>query len=1120
MTSTCMCDPEHISHHIDEIQKRERPRIKKSIIFTQCIDGILKDAKNKNDSMFQPLISTPNGHISNSHGNVNESSPNQCIIQYNETSKTNVINMEKPHPKVVTTKRRKEDRPVYRVKRGFYNKHCESKQLNQQPSLEEDSKPDSKNGSNSIPVVHSEECKSHEKFSDSNDCSTSDKISSHWDNFENGLEVKTVTLKNNSKKWELPPLSDTSQNNHDDVENNLCKVTVAKHNLEFPETDKNLGFMNNGIKQDLPLFSAFNNDPISNNDLKNNLPEISFLQENLESPSTCLIHPNDNYSNLFEVTSTLDDSNINYIPPPQPPPGSNTVKYSSEVTDERELNSLTIPYLPTQSIAYESVSSKKMELKDALDIEIADHIPDCKQIEEISKFLTNLESEKSMASDIADRIANDVNKVLIYRMKGNRVHVYGSYRIGTAVTTSNLNLALETDQPVKNNFLLHLQKMLSKDLIGYYVYPFEGEQNARRSKVCLSQNQLGVYCEIIYLGETVSQHLKMSNILRSVCKYDQRVQTLCIATRRWAEICEIQDPENGMMHPIGFTLLVIHFLQQMEKPLLPLINVSSKDWGLCQFPIRNNASVGELWLNFLKYYSCTFNWNENVVSVTDERTIRKSTKFWDVSWIAVEDPISGKNVADSVITSDKADTIIANFKSTYEYFLTPLNDSDSNGSESSEIGSQISGKYSFSYCVMNPPPVFCSDCDDDSECENCYEPQQIALEPLTKISESSMKCVNDVLWEAYNEFKIPDCKVDERKVFVKKLEGELKKLYPDVKLTLFGSSVNGFGFQNSDLDICMTFKAKEKKDINVLPVLKNVLRQLRRNKCYKNAVPLYAATIPIIKFHYIAKEWNCDLSFYNVLAVHNSTLLRKYSLMDERCRILGCCLKLLAKKANIADGASRKLSSYSYILMTIHYLQQLNPPVLPIMPVCDKEALEKRIEILNRYNYWHFENVAELKHRYRLSEQNTQSIGELWLGLLEYYLKFSNDKAVTITENEPVLTSTLMKSARFINIEDPLLPKKNLGCIVSESNANASRRVLHRARMLFGKDCPYENKTYLQSYYFSPSNLTGQFVKDVECFSCGCFGHEKKDCAKTNPFKRKQFIYRNPKTYIKTKWDS
>ncbi|GFS61638.1 terminal uridylyltransferase 7 [Trichonephila inaurata madagascariensis] len=992
----------------------------------------------------------------------------------------------------------------YRPNIGAFDKRCKSVLSNKSFSCEQDSKLGNKHEKQFNSAVNSEKYKSLKKISSCRKSSTSDGTSSKGnnrfgndpkiihekdfikckqedfsevidhslsittnnnDNCDLGKELNEVEdpkikrtfdechIKNSADctfKSKLEALSDGKPNFCITFKNDgnfISEIVNVPLDTEYETVNDNsnetsclmskLNCVNGEIKQNSSLHAV-------SNDLKNNLPEISTVQSYLES-STDLNDSTDFCASLYKckitdlAASVSDNNHEIFIPPPQPKPVTNTVIYPSEVTGETLLNSSAFPCLSTENSACKSidflnrsVSSKELDLKDAVDIKTAAHGLDDKQIGEITKFLENIVHEKSMASDIADHVVKDVNKVLSYRMKGNMVYAYGSYRIGTAVTTSNLNLALRTDQPVKNSFLLLLQKVLSKDLTNYQVYPFEAEQNARRSKICFSQNQLGIYCEIIYLGDTVSQYLKLSNILRTVCKYDKRVKILCSATRRWAEDCEIQDPEKGMLHPIGFTLLVIHFLQQMEKPVLPLINLSSENWFLL------------------------------CICLTPQMT-----NVFEVSFMS----------------------------------------------------SQNSEKYSFLECAL--PPVFDSDCDADSEYENWEEYQRIVLEPLKKISEFSMSCVNHVLIEAYREFKIPDYNVNERKAFVRELEKELKKLYPDVELTLFGSSVNGFGFKNSDLDICMTFKAKNKTDIYALAVLRRVLKQLRKNKSYKNVVPLYSAQVPIIKFHYIAKNWNCDLSFYNVLAVHNSVLLHKYSLMDERCKILGCCLKLLAKKANIADGASRSLSSYSYILMAIHYLQQVNPPVLPVMPVFDKEAFEKRIDVpqaLKGRNHWCFETVTELKKRYRLSETNTSSVGELWLGLLEYYLKFDFDKAVTITENEPVLTSTLMKSARFINVEDPFLSKRNLGCIVSESKAVTSRRVLQRARILFGKNCPYESKENLQSYYFSPSNLTGLYVKDVECLSCGCFGHEKRDCTKANPFKRKQFTNRT-QTNIKTSWD-
>ncbi|KAL7453221.1 hypothetical protein ACHAWC_004892, partial [Mediolabrus comicus] len=64
-----------------------------------------------------------------------------------------------------------------------------------------------------------------------------------------------------------------------------------------------------------------------------------------------------------------------------------------------------------------------------------------------------------------------------------------------------------------------------------------------------------------------------------------------------------------------------------------------------------------------------------------------------------------------------------------------------------------------------------------------------------------------------------------------------------------------------------------------------------------------------------------DLCFLNDIAVVNSSLLREYSLFDNRVRILMLSIKSFAKLNRIASAADGTLSSYSWLNLVVFYLQ-------------------------------------------------------------------------------------------------------------------------------------------------------------------------------------------------------
>ncbi|KAF2178787.1 PAP/OAS1 substrate-binding domain-containing protein [Zopfia rhizophila CBS 207.26] len=139
----------------------------------------------------------------------------------------------------------------------------------------------------------------------------------------------------------------------------------------------------------------------------------------------------------------------------------------------------------------------------------------------------------------------------------------------------------------------------------------------------------------------------------------------------------------------------------------------------------------------------------------------------------------------------------------------------------------------------------------------------------------------------------------------------------------------------------------------------------------------------------------CDINFENPLGLHNTHLLRCYSLCDGRVRPMVLFVKAWAKRRKINSSYSGTLSSYGYVLMVLHYLVNVaQPPVCPNLqllwrphsvPNRFEEALQEIIVEGYIVRFWR--NESEIIHAAKsgLLTQNQQSLGALLRGFFHYY---------------------------------------------------------------------------------------------------------------------------------------
>jgi DNA polymerase sigma len=84
----------------------------------------------------------------------------------------------------------------------------------------------------------------------------------------------------------------------------------------------------------------------------------------------------------------------------------------------------------------------------------------------------------------------------------------------------------------------------------------------------------GLRCE---LSLNNNHAFQTSRLLRDYIAVDPRVKTLAVAIRFWARLCLIDRQAEGTLPAHAFDLLLVFFMQQQTKPVLPCIHEYLED---------------------------------------------------------------------------------------------------------------------------------------------------------------------------------------------------------------------------------------------------------------------------------------------------------------------------------------------------------------------------------------------------------------------------------------------------------------------------------------------------------------------------------------------------------------
>ncbi|CAN9513298.1 unnamed protein product [Ophioblennius macclurei] len=243
------------------------------------------------------------------------------------------------------------------------------------------------------------------------------------------------------------------------------------------------------------------------------------------------------------------------------------------------------------------------------------------------------------------------------------------------------------------------------------------------------------------------------------------------------------------------------------------------------------------------------------------------------------------------------------------------------------------------------------------------------------------------------------------------LQKDIRQVFAVGQLYLTGSSMNGLACRSSDADLCLVIRGNKKADaIYVLSRLQHVFRSLS----YVDKTQLIRAKVPILRFNRKGSDLEFDLNVNNTVGIRNTFLLRSYAYADLRIRPLILVIKKWARHNQINDASKGTLSSYTLVLMVLHYLQTLKDPVLPSLQRDFPDCFDPGLDL---------DDVPDRSKRIPpYLSRNWSSLGELFLGFLKYYAtEFRWEKQVISVREARTFPKTSFHEWRnkYICVEEP-----------------------------------------------------------------------------------------------------
>ncbi|CAL5331494.1 unnamed protein product [Camellia sinensis] len=298
------------------------------------------------------------------------------------------------------------------------------------------------------------------------------------------------------------------------------------------------------------------------------------------------------------------------------------------------------------------------------------------------------------------------------------------------------------------------------------------------------------------------------------------------------------------------------------------------------------------------------------------------------------------------------------------------------------------------------------------------------------------------------------------------LEKLVSKEWPEARLHLYGSCANSFRVSKSDIDVCLAIEDPDVNKSEVLLKLADILQSDNLQNVQVNDLAfqdlcnvltavhaLTRARVPIVKLMDPVTAISCDICINNVLAVVNTKLLWDYAQIDVRLRQLALIVKHWAKSRGVNATYQGTLSSYAYVLMCIHFLQQRRPAILPCL-----QGMERTYAVtVDNIECAYFDQVEKLSG---FGSRNRESIAQLVWAFFNYWAychDYANDvisirTGSILSKRTKDWTRRIGNDRHLICIEDPFEISHDLGRVVDKNSIRVLREEFERAAQIMQFD--------------------------------------------------------------------